>query len=145
MRKRRIKLTTLGLGDLRAANCAISAWCDRNNFWPVRTLQGGSVQLQLMRTAAQRRSSIPYPAPASAHHGGRCGCIDITVQHEPEPEKTFRGTRTRVARVRAEYPNQLDYSGCCINLDHGPLKQLRIRIRRNASAQRACPHSAANF
>ena len=22
------------------------------------------------------------------------------------------GTRTRVARVRAEYPNQLDYSGC---------------------------------
>ena len=34
------------------------------------------------------------------------------------------GTRTRVARVRAEYPNQLDYSGCCINLDHGPLQQL---------------------
>ena len=23
------------------------------------------------------------------------------------------GTRTRVARVRAEYPNQLDYSGFC--------------------------------
>ncbi len=23
------------------------------------------------------------------------------------------GTRTRVARVRAEYPNQLDYSGSC--------------------------------
>ena len=23
-----------------------------------------------------------------------------------------RGTRTRVARVRAEYPNQLDYNGC---------------------------------
>ena len=23
------------------------------------------------------------------------------------------GTRTRVARVRAEYPNQLDYSECC--------------------------------
>ena len=22
------------------------------------------------------------------------------------------GTRTRVARVKAEYPNQLDYSGC---------------------------------
>jgi len=26
------------------------------------------------------------------------------------------GTRTRVARVRAEYPNQLDYSGACIGL-----------------------------
>ena len=34
------------------------------------------------------------------------------------------GTRTRVARVRAEYPNQLDYSGCCIDFDHGPLQQL---------------------
>ena len=27
------------------------------------------------------------------------------------------GTRTRVARVRAEYPNQLDYSGSCQALE----------------------------
>ena len=27
------------------------------------------------------------------------------------------GTRTRVARVRAEYPNQLDYSGCWIHFN----------------------------
>ena len=27
-------------------------------------------------------------------------------------ENSTTGTRTRVARVRAEYPNQLDYSGC---------------------------------
>ena len=27
-------------------------------------------------------------------------------------EHSATGTRTRVARVRAEYPNQLDYSGC---------------------------------
>ena len=27
------------------------------------------------------------------------------------PENSATGTRTRVARVRAEYPNQLDYSG----------------------------------
>ena len=40
------------------------------------------------------------------------------------------GTRTRVARVRAEYPNQLDYSGVVILVDrhsrldfkgHGPV------------------------
>jgi hypothetical protein len=31
------------------------------------------------------------------------------------------GTRTRVARVRAEYPNQLDYSGSCQALE--PLHQ----------------------
>ena len=34
------------------------------------------------------------------------------------------GTRTQVAPVRAEYPNQLDYSGCCIDFGHGPLQQL---------------------
>ena len=33
------------------------------------------------------------------------------------------GTRTRVARVRAEYPNQLDYSGICIY--HIPLRPSR--------------------
>ena len=27
------------------------------------------------------------------------------------------GTRTRVARVRAEYPNQLDYSGVCFDME----------------------------
>ena len=30
------------------------------------------------------------------------------------PKSSATGTRTRVARVRAEYPNQLDYSGICI-------------------------------
>ena len=43
-------------------------------------------------------------------------------QHRKKHSAT--GTRTRVARVRAEYPNQLDYSGCCIDFDHGPLQQL---------------------
>jgi hypothetical protein len=33
----------------------------------------------------------------------RCGCNKYSAT----------GTRTRVARVRAEYPNQLDYSGSC--------------------------------
>ena len=31
------------------------------------------------------------------------------------PENSATGTRTRVARVRAEYPNQLDYSGLMIH------------------------------
>ena len=35
---------------------------------------------------------------------------DILREHT---ENSATGTRTRVARVRAEYPNQLDYSGCC--------------------------------
>ena len=29
----------------------------------------------------------------------------------PEVQNSAAGTRTRVARVKAEYPNQLDYSG----------------------------------
>jgi hypothetical protein len=34
------------------------------------------------------------------------------------------GTRTRVARVRAEYPNQLDYSGACsLVAEYGALGQ----------------------
>ena len=32
-----------------------------------------------------------------------------------ENENSATGTRTRVARVRAEYPNQLDYGGFCVN------------------------------
>ena len=30
---------------------------------------------------------------------------------QPMRKSSATGTRTRVARVRAEYPNQLDYSG----------------------------------
>ena len=30
------------------------------------------------------------------------------------------GTRTRVSRVRAEYPNQLDYSGCWLYHPEAP-------------------------
>ena len=41
-------------------------------------------------------------------------------------ENSATGTRTRVARVRAEYPNQLDYSGFC----HTVEKQTRASRRR---------------
>ena len=38
---------------------------------------------------------------------------DLTSQliHKNKIKTSATGTRTRVARVRAEYPNQLDYSG----------------------------------
>ena len=46
----------------------------------------------------------------SQESGDRCrgqwSCIENEFQY------SATGTRTRVARVRAEYPNQLDYSGC---------------------------------
>ena len=32
-------------------------------------------------------------------------------------KNSVAGTRTRVSRVRAEYPNQLDYNGCCAVVD----------------------------
>ena len=41
-----------------------------------------------------------------------CVCIDPCVHGQCACIKySATGTRTRVARVRAEYPNQLDYSG----------------------------------
>ena len=39
------------------------------------------------------------------------------------------GTRTRVARVRAEYPNQLDYSGFCTS----PMQRASVCARRTTS------------
>ena len=41
------------------------------------------------------------------------------------------GTRTRVARVGAEYPSQLDYSGSCSAARNGP--------KRSTSAQSLLP------
>ena len=50
------------------------------------------------------------------------------------------GTRTRVARVRAEYPNQLDYSGCEVELKKGAsMEQLDFEIgTANAWCARVC-------
>jgi hypothetical protein len=41
-------------------------------------------------------------------------CMSQTTSGEKKPAT---GTRTRVARVRAEYSNQLDYSGSCQALE----------------------------
>ena len=37
--------------------------------------------------------------------------VSVFLPHWGRPKDSAAGTRTRVARVRAEYPNQLDYSG----------------------------------
>ena len=55
-------------------------------------------------------------------------CFAASMPHAPSfvnvfsAENSATGTRTRVARVRAEYPNQLDDSGVvcnarCVSLD----------------------------
>ena len=40
-------------------------------------------------------------------------CFQIRYFQPGAQKSSATGTRTRVARVRAEYPNQLDYSGTC--------------------------------
>ena len=72
--------------------------------WPARPLQG-------IRNAC-RAPSVPTFAPGGTLAFCKCSAT---------------GTRTRVARVRAEYPNQLDYSGCCIDFSYGRMQQLHSR------------------
>ena len=38
-------------------------------------------------------------------------CIELPCSLRQQIKHSATGTQTRVARVRAEYPNQLDYSG----------------------------------
>ena len=84
---------------------------------------------------------------------GADGSAGSSVSHEippalaplaPHKTSEFRlitsatGTRTRVARVRAEYPNQLDYSGfvwCS--------KKCQIRFYAHAAHSRMMPRSVA--
>ena len=42
-------------------------------------------------------------------------------------ENSATGTRTRAARVRAEYPNQLDYGGFCLDFDAALFKGVPIK------------------
>ena len=49
-------------------------------------------------------------------------------------QNSATGTRTRVARVRAEYPNQLDYSGSAVHVL--PLFAFVARLVRNCIAIR---------
>ena len=53
-------------------------------------------------------------------------------------ETSATGFRTRVARVRAEYPNQLDYSGLTA-LFAGQLLRMQLDAKE-ASAGQGCEH-----
>ena len=50
------------------------------------------------------------------------------------------GTRTRVARVRAEYPNQLDYSGLCSFSLLNCLRQGSVELFSQIKDIKAIPH-----
>ena len=55
------------------------------------------------------------------------------MRKESCAENSATGTRTRVARVRAEYPNQLDYSGAQHQWKHylQKRKRLKVKLRRS--------------
>ena len=57
------------------------------------------------RASPSRRLSHPLVLSSSRASSGTC------IVHAANAQNSATGTRTRVARVRAEYPNQLDYSG----------------------------------
>jgi hypothetical protein len=46
-------------------------------------------------------------------------CPQAKKKKNPKQTKnSVAGTRTRVFRVRAEYPDQLDYNGCCYTVPY---------------------------
>ena len=49
-----------------------------------------------------------------------------------EWENSATGTRTRVARVRAEYPNQLDYSGSGMEAQGKPCRREILSVTNPA-------------
>jgi hypothetical protein len=67
----------------------------------------------------------------------------ITVVLASDSKYSATGTRTRVARVRAEYPNQLDYSGSDIikSPNRGIVMQTFWSNRRYITA--SIPHTPA--
>ena len=49
--------------------------------------------------------------------------LSANDETRPRAENSVTGTRTRVVRVRAEYPNQLDYSGAQYQCNHYLLRK----------------------
>ena len=74
---------------------------------------------------------------------------DILALLLPVPQQnSATGTRTRVARVRAEYPNQLDYSGSAVHVlvffAFAP-RCSRIRVAIGISPAPKCQMYGARF
>ena len=70
-----------------------------------------------MNKAPAPVSSVSWKSKSNGRHSDNFSSHHIAVI-EPSSlwhSNSATGTRTRVARVRAEYPSQLDYSGsCCV-------------------------------
>ena len=64
--------------------------------------------------------------------------LSSAVEHGLGTKDSATGTRTRVARVRAEYPNQLDYSGCCNSRE---AEENKLRARQDRWEGRMPPRS----
>ena len=88
----------LGLATLRAR--PQRSWLRRHALWQQPSSFGSCCGRSLLRLARDR-----------VHMESS---RNIYKTHHPENKYSATGTRTRVARVRAEYPNQLDYSGSCM-------------------------------
>ena len=67
-------------------------------------------------------SRVRFPADASLVR-------KVATLSNRRRKNSATGTRTRVARVRAEHPNQLDYSGFCHTLEK-QTRASRKRLRR---------------
>ena len=61
-----------------------------------------------MRTIQQNVTELNYPTEKTTETIRKTNKISCFFQKN---KNSAAGTRTRVARVKAEYPNQLDYSG----------------------------------
>ena len=74
-------------------------------------------RLEIMKQ--HRHNALQYPTHSNVCHSSPAAVtriryifIDILASlWQVTQQNSATGTRTRVARVRAEYPNQLDYGG----------------------------------
>ena len=95
-REHRLSLATLRTRPQRF-------WLRRHALWPQPSRFGSCCGRSLLRLARDR---VHMESSQNIYK----------TQHS-ENKYSATGTRTRVARVRAEYPNQLDYSGSCFKLN----------------------------
>ena len=83
-----------------------------------------------VRTAARNDA----PPPSSTARTTRPSASGPGWDALRRKQYSATGTRTRVARVRAEYPNQLDYSGLVdVNLSSHGRDQKRVKVRLHCS------------
>ena len=125
-----------------ALRLCLGAGLMRGVCWPY-TWRGQGVY-----KAHRRRKQGAYKAYTRSAHGlDRAQCLHIQAI-----DASATGTRARVARVRAEYPSQLDYSGCwchccfcrgtsCYRQGRRPLRGWKRRVGKGTGRRPATPAS----